>query len=177
MSGQVQPQAAQLHFRHATAAGPSQQGAHARFEFGQCEGLHQIIVSAQIEHANALGQTIARGDHQYRHASAATAQALQHLGAIERGQPKIQHQQVVLVIAQRDVGETAAGHVIHRMAAMPQRAADAFGDGRIILGEQDAHDESLRSTRCAERFLHIEGRSSILTFPWREEHEFPFYPP
>ena len=170
VAGQVQPQSAQLQFRLALAADPAQQGAHARLELAQRERLDQVIVGAQVEHADAFGQAVARGHHQHRQALAAAAQALQHLAAIQPRQAQVQHQQVVAVIAQRGVSLAAVRDVVHGMPAPAQRGADALGDGGIVFHQQDAHGdsdtgESGDTTRGCHSGAQFAGSCRSLTTP------------
>ncbi|KQX97176.1 hypothetical protein ASD22_07705 [Rhodanobacter sp. Root480] len=109
---------------------------------GSCEGMAGQVdllqmSRTQVEHADTFGQAIACGHHQYRHAGAATAQPAQHFAAVERGQAQVQYHHVVVVLAQRRIGEIAACGVIHGVAAMAQRRTDAFGDGAIVLGPEE----------------------------------------
>jgi hypothetical protein len=111
---------------------------------GSCEGMAGQVdllqmSRTQVEHADTFGQAIACGHHQYRHAGAATVQPAQHFTAVERGQAQVQYHQVVVVLAQRRIGEIAARGVIHGVAAMAQRRTDAFGDGAIVLGQKNSH--------------------------------------
>ncbi|KRA32995.1 hypothetical protein ASD68_07985 [Rhodanobacter sp. Root627] len=136
---------------------------------GSCEGMAGQVdllqmSRTQVEHADTFGQAIACSHHQYRHAGAATVQPAQHFTAVERGQARVQYHQVVVVLAQRRIGEIAARGVIHGVAAMAQRRTDAFGDGAIVFGQKNSHGYSARweTTGCF-RALEVEIDSYLLS--------------
>jgi hypothetical protein len=68
----------------AAAAAP-QQGAHPGQQFGEGEGLDQVIVGAEFETFDAVFDVVARGQEQHRHVAAGACADWQHLPAIQPG--------------------------------------------------------------------------------------------
>ena len=135
----VRAQPADAQVGDAVAGDPAQLRAHACFEFVQREGLDQVVVGSQVEHAHALGQAIACGDHQHGQAIAALAQPLQHIAAVQLRQAKVQHQQRVLGGVQGCIGMRAVVHVVDHVALPAHRGAQARGDVRVVFCDEYAH--------------------------------------
>ena len=117
----------------------AQQRAHARQQFHEGEGLHQVIVGALFQALDAVVQRAARAQNQDRRPDLAVADALQHLQAVHIGQHEVQNHQVVIggvdVVERRRAG----GRGIHGVARALQTAAQEVGDALFVLDDQDSH--------------------------------------
>lgn len=81
--------------QHLGAPGAaSQQRPQASLEFGQVEGLDQVVVGPGIQPGDAVFGGIPGGEDQYRQVGAAFTQATQHLQTVHARQAEIEHGQV-----------------------------------------------------------------------------------
>ena len=107
--GQVEPVAIQrcLHLRGRVAQLPQRQlvaflfgvPAHQRpqprLELALVEGLHEVVVGAEIQRRHPVVDGEKRGQHQHRRAVAAGADLAQEVAARAVGQVDVEHQRVV----------------------------------------------------------------------------------
>jgi len=117
----------------------ARQGAHARFQFSQLEGLDQIIVRTQVETAHAVLDAVQRGENQHRCGQLAVAQVLQHLESIHAGQTDIENDQIEVLGGQGAVGLAAGIDAIDSVVAGPQGAGQAIGQDGVVFSDQDSH--------------------------------------
>ena len=80
--GEVELQRGGADHRMRGAVAAPHDGAHARQQFAQLEGLQQVVVGAEVERLDAVVEPVARGEHQHGRGVAALAGAPQHLGAV-----------------------------------------------------------------------------------------------
>ncbi|GEM_PF-3420340 len=107
---------------HATA----QQRLDPRFQFGQLEGLGQVIIRAQIQPMNPIAHLAARREHQYRQGLAAPTQARQHLKTIQSRQADIEDRQGVVLAGEGEISGDAIVQHIDRPARRTQGLGHAF---------------------------------------------------
>ena len=121
--------------REAAGHAAAGERAHARLELGELERLGEVVVGAGIQ-AGARGRCrlsravrISTGTLELR--------ARSRFSTCEAGllrQPDIEDQQVELVRLERGVRLVAAARAIDRVARLAQRAHQALGEVRIVLG-------------------------------------------
>ena len=127
-----------LQVQRAGVAAP-QQGPHPGLQFGQIEGLGQVVVGALVQPAHAVGQGVERGEHQHRHLQLALTQPAQHLQAAQARQADVQDDQVVGLHHQRIVGLLSGVHRVHGIGRLHQRAAECVGQHLVVFDQEDAH--------------------------------------
>ena len=129
----LEHQLATLQHAAFAALGAAQQGAHARFQLGQLEGLAQVVVGAQVQAVDARVDAGLRGEHQHRHAVATAAQALEHLEAVHARQADVQNHQRIGLVGQQLVGLHAIRRNIHRVAGSAQRLLQPGGNVVVVF--------------------------------------------
>jgi len=120
-------------------AAPPAEGAHAREQLLDLEGLDQVVVGAGVEPGDALRGGIARAQHQHRREAAAGARAAQHLEAVQARQPQVEHHQVELGVLQGGERLRARAHPFHGVARAGQRVVDAGAEELVVLDQKDSH--------------------------------------
>ena len=128
--------------QNRTAAGLSapDQGAHACLEFGQFERLAQIVVGAQVEPLDAVGQCVACSQNQHRRGAAAAAEPLDHLEAVDARQAEIKNHQIVILDRQDAVSLLAVVGDVDCKIGAAQGFHQPVGEYRIVFDYQYAHD-------------------------------------
>jgi len=114
-------------------------GAGARQQLVQVEGLHQVVVRADVEAGDAVGHRVARGDDQHRHVAARAAHRLQHLEAVLARQPEVEQREVVGAVPERELGGGAVAHPVDRVAGVLHAVHHGAADHRIVFHHQHPH--------------------------------------
>ena len=125
--------------RPAVRLRAAQQRAHARGELGHGEGLHHVVVGAQVQAAHAVIDRVARREHQHRHrpvCPAAGAQAPQHLEAVHLRQADVEDHQVELLVRGGQHRFLAARRDVDRVALGFEDALQTGSEGRVVLDDQ-----------------------------------------
>src|SRR5690348_10809201 len=115
-----------------------QQRTHARLELGQRERLRQVVVGPEVETVHALVDFLTGGDDEHGRGVRARSQAPQHLESVDVGQPDVEKQQVVTVIAKQRVRIMPAPRVPDAVTLLLQCADQAFGEQRIVFDNENA---------------------------------------
>ena len=134
--------------RPAVRLRAAQQRPHPRRELGHGEGLHHVVVGAQVEAAHAIVDRVARGEHQHRHRPAARgagAQAAQHLEAVHLRQADVEDHQVELLLRRGEHRLLAARGDVDRVAFGLEDALQARGERRVVFNDQESHVVRRRS--------------------------------
>ena len=127
---------------------PARKRPDARREFGQLERLDEVVVGAGIEAGDAIGDGVARGQHQHRPGVAAEAHRGEDVEAFLARQAQIEQQQLVHVLGERELGGVTVADPVDREAVLDQAASDGLADHRVVLGEQEPHRAGCRSSRA-----------------------------
>jgi len=104
--------------------GPAQQGADAREQLRDGEGLDQVVVSPGIETGAAVGDLVSGGDDQDMGLAATRAHPPQHLQAIKLGQAEIEQHDIVAGGIRQPVALGAIAAGIDGEAGTGQRSGD-----------------------------------------------------
>ena len=121
---------------------PAQQRAHAREQLLQRERLDEVVVRAGVEAAHAVGDRVARCQHENRRAVAGGAHPAADLEPVD-----VRHQQ----IEHEHVGRRGCDHVERRapvrgerhvVSVQPQGAVDGIAHGGLVVDHEDAHRDS-----------------------------------
>ena len=121
---------------------PAHQRADTRREFVEVEGLDQVIVGAGVESAHAVGDRVARGDHQHGHGEAALAQRGEQFETGFPGQAQVEQHQFVHRVGQREFGRAAVLDPVDAVTLLAQPVVYGGADHRVIFNEQQAHHHS-----------------------------------
>src|SRR5688572_2464890 len=127
-------------FDHAAAlaAAAADQGARARLQLAQVERLHQVVVGADVERADAVLDLAPRGHHQDRRRVLRPAHRLQEIEAGAVWQVDVEDHQVVVLDSDSIARGPAPGHAVDRMAAAREVGDDRFGDVFGVFDQQNA---------------------------------------
>ena len=82
----------------AVAAAGAQPGADAREQLLEHERLGDVVVGAEVEPGDRVGDLVARGEHEHRQLLAAGAQRAQDREAVLARQADVEDQQVEVVV-------------------------------------------------------------------------------
>ncbi len=123
----------------STFVGAAQQGADARLQLGEVEGLGEVIVGACIEAGDALLHAVERGQHHHRQGGLFGAHLLQHGQAVDQGQAEIEHADVEILLQQQVLGDRAVGGDFDLEAAGFQAGGERIGQDGVVFGEQEFH--------------------------------------
>ena len=116
----------------------AQQGPDPGEQFGEPEGLGDVVVGAGVQADDGVHLVGAGGQHQDREGVALGAQPAGHLQAVHAGQPQVEHDQVD---GAQQSGVERGGPVLAHLDLVPlpaQCAGERLRDGCVVLGEQYA---------------------------------------
>ena len=116
----------------------------AGVEFVDVERLHQIIVGAFVEPADARVDRAAGGEDQHRAGVAAPAQPVQQRKPVLVRQPQIEQDRGIVAVLEIGVRFVAAAREIDREAARGQRCGQRLGEIAVVLDQQYPHRSSPR---------------------------------
>ena len=115
------------------------QGADARDELLDVEGLAEVVVAAGVEAVDALVPGVARGQHDHRHGVAARAPGAQHLEPGALGQPEVEHHGVVGLGVAEVLGVDAVRRAVDREARAHEVRAHEARELVVVLREEQSH--------------------------------------
>src|SRR5262249_38490980 len=114
---------------------------HARQQLLDLERLYQIIVSAEIEPANAIVERIARGQYDNRKSDIAGANTLQDFETIDSGKPEIEQDQIIGFRADCIDRKAAVAHPVDRISRIPERLDYRGADHLVVFGQKHSHGD------------------------------------
>ena len=97
----------------------------ARLQFGEVEGLAQVIVGAVIESGNLVGTAVAGGEDQHRQVAAALAQDAEPVAP--------RQVEDAGMVAQGRAGRFAVAYPVDRVIRQPQAGPHAVTEQGIVL--------------------------------------------
>ena len=127
-----------LDFLRAAAA----ESAQARKELGEFERLDEVVVGAGVEPRHAVFDGVARRQHEDGALVAFFAQAAAGIDAALPRHHPVEDEDVVVRIRRVVVDFAAVLHPFHLDVVLFEHVFDEFAEALVILGEQDAHDDS-----------------------------------
>jgi hypothetical protein len=113
--------------------------ATAGQELRERKRLHQVVVRAEVERVDAIGNGIARRHDQYGKRLVRAADAPDEARAILERQPEVDDREVERLAEERGARELRRGDVIDHIAVQRQSTAHRAGDDGIVLDDQDSH--------------------------------------
>ena len=120
-------------------AGAAQQRSQPRAELLQRERLDEVVVGAGVEAFDAVGDGVARGQHQHRRAVAGGAQAPADLEPVGLGHQDVEDDRVRRRVGERVERLRPVGGELHAVAVHPQRAIQRVADRGFVVHHEDAH--------------------------------------
>src|SRR3989442_6976329 len=116
----------------------AQDGADARQQLGEREGLHQVVVGAELQALDAVLYLVARADEEHRRLALAT-DALQHAEAIHARHHHVHQHQVVAARGGQVQAFGAVAGDVDDVGVLCQALADIGRGLRFVVDDQDAH--------------------------------------
>ena len=113
--------------------------ADAGGEFGEVEGLHQIVVGAGVQAVDAVRHLIECREDDDGCYLAAAAQCLEEGEAEAVGQHEVEQHQVEGGAGQRIARHVEAHHPVDRMAVGGDLVTDGGAQYGVVLDQQDSH--------------------------------------
>jgi hypothetical protein len=124
----------------AVAGGaPAQQRADARQQFGEGEGLDEVVVGATLQAAHAVLDLVARGEHQHRRGLALGAHRGQHAEAVDARQHHVEQHQVVVAADGQAATVDAVVRDVDHMAVLAQALVQVLGQLDFVFDDQQSH--------------------------------------
>ena len=119
--------------------GPAQQRPHAREQLLQRERLHHVVVGARVESVHAVGDRVARRQHQHRGSVVALAQHPADLEAVELRHQHVEHDRVRVLPRCRRQRLLAVAGQRNLIALQINRALERAAQLRLVVHDQDSH--------------------------------------
>src|SRR4051794_20766407 len=180
-SHRIELEAAGAEDRRVDAAGTSLERAHAREQLTEVERLHQVVVGAGVETADAVRWRVARGEHQDGRGAVVPSCPADDVDPLSPGHPPVDDGDVVRIPAQLVDRIVASCDLVHVVAGVRQAEDQDLAKTRVIFGDEHSHRRLLWSTltpaaggstrgrrgRGARRLLR-DGRTWRLDQPERE---------
>ena len=114
-----------------------QQGADARLQLADLEGLDQVVVCARIQARELVVERVARREHEQRRvAPGLRAQLAADRDAVHAGQHHVGNDDVVGIGYREVQSRDAIGRVVDGEAARLEVLGDHLGDVAMILDQQ-----------------------------------------
>ena len=135
---------------------PAQQRTDPRRQLGEREGLHHVVVGAEVETADAVLEGAFGGEHEHRKPGLVSADAAKQL---ETGQPRkhqVEDHEVVVHGLDEVQGGLPVVCDINGVALLFQAFLDEARHLRLVLDDEQAHGFS----RIRSRPGHVRRRSA-----------------
>lgn len=116
-----------------------------RLEFPRCKGLGDEVTGAGIEHAHPPLRRVGGGEDQHRHRRLTGPQAPEYFQPGDTRSSRVEDHRIGRIEPEGVVGAVAGYKMIHGVAGLPKRAAQAVCNDLIVFHQQDAH----RLSACA----------------------------
>jgi D-alanyl-D-alanine carboxypeptidase/D-alanyl-D-alanine-endopeptidase (penicillin-binding protein 4) len=131
--------------RRRRRRGPPTQRPDPGHQLVEGERLGQVVVGAELQPLDPVGDRTARGEHQHPGQRAGRHQVGADLVAVDTRQVPVQHHDVVPghqghLVSRRSVGGDVDGEPL-----APQPARDGLGQGLFVLDHEHPH---VRTSRC-----------------------------
>ncbi|MCY1350503.1 hypothetical protein D9M69_367380 [compost metagenome] len=140
---QVEAQVGGLQVGEGGGAGTAaQQGAHPRQQLGEGERLDQVVVGAQLQALHAVGDAVAGGEEQHRHAAAGLAQAAQDLPAVAAGQHHVEDDQVMVAGQRQVLTFEAVARQFDAEAGLAEALLQVLAGLGFVFDDQQFHGDS-----------------------------------
>jgi hypothetical protein len=160
--------------RRGRALRPAQQGAGASQQLRHGEGLREVVVGAQLEAPDPVGDVAAGGQQQDRQSLPRVPQLTDHVEAGAARQHHVQDQQVRRLAPDRPGHLDPAAQHLHGGALLAQVVRDGPGKTRLVLHEEHAPGPG---RACASRAGELAGSTRLKMQPKPSEVSSSTYPP
>ena len=133
-----------LEHRRPLGLAPPRERAQPREQLRERERLDEVVVGAAVEARDAVGDRVARGQHQHRRPDAGSAQPAADLEAVDARQHHVEHDRVVVVRLGHPERVLAAARDVGGEPLVDEAAADQARHPQLVLDDQNAHAPILR---------------------------------
>jgi hypothetical protein len=137
--GQVDLERAELAARASCGAAPALDRAQPREQLGRVVGLDEVVVGAGVQPADAVGDLVARGEHDDDGALGQGAHLRQQREAVAVAQVQVEQHRRVLHREQGAARVGQAGRHVDHEGLGQQVAAHGIRQGSVIFDQQYAH--------------------------------------
>jgi hypothetical protein len=127
--------------RRARRVGADQH-AHPRLELDQGERLAQARALAVVGARSELRAAVMGGDDEHRNVVAASRQGVEHAFARDARQIEVEHEQVVLPLAEPQQRLRAVRDGLRDVSCVAQRLRHALRQHRVVLRDEDPRHAS-----------------------------------
>ena len=126
-----------MHHLARLGGGPAQHGADARQQFARAEGLHQVVVGADLEQQHLVDFIAQGAQHDDGGDDLRGAQLLADLDAVHARQPQIHQDQVGLEQQGFFVTGAAIRHQHGAKAFLLEHHADGVAQALVVVDHQN----------------------------------------
>ena len=146
----VQHEVADRERRRRERARPARERLDAREKLLEREWLRDVVVGAGAQCRHLRVDRVLRGEHEHGSLESASAKRVQHLEAGLSRKAHVEHDEIVGLGIRAPLPFLAVGHEIDGPPLLLEAAFYVLPDGRIILDDENAHDNKLaRSSELA----------------------------
>ncbi|MNN17522.1 hypothetical protein D3C81_1307130 [compost metagenome] len=117
------------------------QGAQARHQFGEGKGFDQVIVGAEFQAFDAVGDVIPGGEEQHR-CVGFLAQAAQDFPAIHLRHHHVQHDHIEVVFQGQVQAIDAVARQVHGVSEFLQAVEQVIAGLGFVFDYEDVHGKS-----------------------------------
>lgn len=135
----------------SAGAGSAQYRAHPGDQFAGVERLVEVVVGALVERPGPLGGLPHRGEQHHRDGVAVAAQPAQGFASVQAGHHHVEHHDVDSAGSHRGERPVAVLGDGHRETVALQDRAQAGGDARVVVDQQQRGVLSRHSRPPARR--------------------------
>ena len=123
---------------------------HARHELGKRERFHDVVVGARIQPGDPVGDLAAGREDEHGHGVLAAAQSPEQGETVHAGEPDVEHDEVIGVLAQQVEGAFGARRTVDREAARGEPVAQCREEGAVVFDHEQSHRFGGRTSSIAE---------------------------
>jgi hypothetical protein len=145
--GGVEAEIPDRQHRWPVRAPPPDERAQSRTELAEAERLRQVVVGADVEPVDAIGDRVAGGEQQDRRPSIGCAEPAADLEAVDARQHHVEHDRVVVVLGPEPEAVGSVARYVDGVAVLAQATLEQGGHPRFVLDDEHAHQP-----RCYVRF-------------------------
>ena len=126
------------------------------------EGRGEVVVGAEVEPLDAVGDLVQRCQDDDRRDAALAAQVAQKRDPPPVGKHQIQQDQIIGCAVEMLGGSVEAADPVHRMVVPEDMVAHRGSEDRVVLDQKNSHEGAIPSVRDllpAEPVSFLKGRA------------------
>ena len=139
--------------RAGAAHAAADEHARARLQFLEREGLHQVIVGAQVETFDPVLQRGARRENQHRDARLPPPQPPQDVDPVDVRESEVENDEIVWLGGERALRVFTDPDRVDGISLPGEETGEALGERAVVLDNEQSHghtrnDRMLKAGTC-----------------------------